>query len=56
MPENRTGRAETAADLKRRAAQARRLAMWMNTEADQNLLREFAEELEARAAELDNQD
>jgi hypothetical protein len=39
-------------DLRRRAAQARRLMTWLNTE-DRNQLRKLAEELEARAAELE---
>ncbi len=44
---------ETATDLRRRAQQVWRLMVALTAEADRDRLREFAEELEARAAELE---
>ena len=42
---------ETATDLRRRAQQIWRLMVGLTAQADRDRLREFAEELEARAAE-----
>lgn len=49
----RGGLQEKIADLRRHAARARRLMVEMTIQADRRLLRKFAEELEARAAELE---
>jgi hypothetical protein len=48
----RGGLQEKISDLKRRAARARRLMAQMTNGEDRRLLREFAEELEARAVKL----
>jgi hypothetical protein len=50
---NLSHEAESAAELRERAARARRLITALILEADQHLLREYAEELEARAADLE---
>ena len=44
---------ENAADLRRRAADARRLSDSLYLEPDRRLLHEYAKELEARAVELE---
>jgi hypothetical protein len=49
----RGGLQERIADLKRRAARARRLMAELTNRDDQGLLREFAEELEALADDLE---
>jgi hypothetical protein len=49
----RGGLQERIADLKRRAARARRLMAELTNRDDQRLLREFAEELEALADDLE---
>jgi hypothetical protein len=49
----RGGLQERIADLKRRAARARRLMAELTNRDDQRLLREFADELEALADDLE---
>jgi hypothetical protein len=43
----------TAANLRRRAARVRRLMGGMTSKADHDRLREYAEEMDARAVELE---
>ena len=54
MPhDERRGRTETATELRQQAERARRLSYGVVSLTDQNTLRGIAEELEAKARELE---